>query len=263
MRAVNGVRTACGVAGRLAIALAAITVLGGAGAMAATTCPPAALSVATTPVPMQNVDKYTTFLDQTKKLGNPVDVVLFGDSLMEGWSALTPPLKNYKVMNLGLGNDTTQNTLWRLQQIQSNALNPKIVIMTLGTNNLGLGDPACGIAEGVRRALSGTHALWPTAQILYIAIPPRGPYFDFRDDVRIAANNEIKAFAAENPWVEFINVDSRMTCDFYGKVGDVDRLIGWIWPPASRCPSYKPDSLHWSSDGYAVLGGIIGSKREP
>lgn len=247
------------IASALLLAAAMTPALGAASADEA--CPPAAIAVATTPVPPQYVVKLEAHLDKMKRLDqSDAQIVLFGDSLVEGWPADMAPLDRFKVVNLGIGGDATQNALWRLQQYKTNALAPRYVIMTLGTNNLGAGDPPCGIAEGVRQTLDGLHALWPSAEIIFIAIPPRGDYLDFRDDDRRAANEEIQRSIADRPFAKYVNVDAVVSCDFAGNVGFFDHMIGWLFPPAWRCGNYRADAIHFNANGYATLGAILGGK---
>ncbi|MBN9017047.1 MAG: hypothetical protein J0H11_06485 [Rhizobiales bacterium] len=244
-----------------ALLLATAMMVAGGSARADGTCPPAAIAVATTPVPMQYVSKLEAHLDKMTRLDqSDAEIVLFGDSLVEGWPAGMAPFDRFKVVNLGIGGDATQNALWRLQQYHPNALAPRYVIMTLGTNNLGAGDPPCGIAEGVRRTIDGLHALWPSAEIVFIAIPPRGDYLDFRDEDRRAANDEIQRAIAERSFAKYVNVDAVISCDFAGNIGFFDRLVGWLFPPAWRCGNYRADAIHFNANGYATLGAVLGGK---
>ena len=85
---------------------------------------------------------------------NP-EIILIGNSITHFWGGNYPPLKNvdgapreangpisweatfgnHRVLNLGFGWDRTQNVLWRLDNGEIDGLNPKLVVIHIGTNN--------------------------------------------------------------------------------------------------------------------------------
>ena len=95
------------------------------------------------------------------------EVVLIGDSITHMWGGIpTKPgrargaeswnrLFGNRALNLGFGWDRTQNVLWRIDHGELDGLDPKQVIIHIGTNNLAgtknhvAGSPA-EIAEGIK-----------------------------------------------------------------------------------------------------------------
>jgi len=240
-------------------ALAAAALTGGAAAQEA--CPQEAIDVATTPVPMQRSATLAKHRKQMEMIGQPADIVLFGDSLSEGWDVSLPPLNNYKAVNLGLGADTTQNVLWRIDQIQKNALDPSIVIVFAGTNNLGAVAQPCGVAAGILAVLDKTHALWPKAHVIYFGMPPRGKFFTDHQAARTAANAEVAAAIASRGWAEYIDLDAELPCGLMDKDTDPGRLLGSWFTPLMRCGNYKTDGVHLTPRGYQVLSEILARDR--
>src|SRR5205807_777687 len=87
------------------------------------------------------------FVDIARK--GDVDILLLGDSIMEGWRNPTakPGFFPAKAANFGLGGDQTQHLLWRLQNGELDGIQPRVVVVLIGTNNTGQ-DNAGDIAEG-------------------------------------------------------------------------------------------------------------------
>src|SRR4249920_3650315 len=92
-----------------------------------------------------------------------IDVFFLGDSITRRWGATDYPdfLANWKqnffgwnAANFGWGGDTTQNMLWRLENGELDGVNPKLIVILAGTNNVGRdpGDDAkvADITRGVR-----------------------------------------------------------------------------------------------------------------
>jgi hypothetical protein len=75
-----------------------------------------------------------------------IEVYFEGDSITRRWGAIDYPdlLANWKqnffgwnAADFGWGADQTQNILWRLENGELDAVNPKVVVLLAGTNNLG------------------------------------------------------------------------------------------------------------------------------
>ncbi len=119
------------------------------------------------------------------------EIVLIGDSIThfwegdfetgtihgskEAWNSLFAP---YRVLNLGFGWDRTQNVLWRLDHGELEGLNPKIVVILIGTNNTGETNNARAndpdeIAEGLNAICDRINVYAPQATIVIMALLPR------------------------------------------------------------------------------------------
>src|SRR5208283_263374 len=65
-------------------------------------------------------------------------VVFLGDSITQGWTALAKVFPDFKVVNRGIGGDTTRGILYRLNA-DVLALKPAAVVLLIGINDIGLG----------------------------------------------------------------------------------------------------------------------------
>jgi hypothetical protein len=74
-------------------------------------------------------------------LRNRPDIIFLGDSITEyysqsdSWKDINDA---YNVSNCGIGWDATQNVIWRLENGGFEKLNPKLVVLLIGTNTIGI-----------------------------------------------------------------------------------------------------------------------------
>jgi lysophospholipase L1-like esterase len=169
-------------------------------------------------------------------------VVLIGDSITEGWEGARDQLQSLvglrSAANLGVGGDRTQHVLWRLQQAPLMSVNPKVIVLMIGTNNI-YDDSADDIVSGIRAITALMNQQCPNAESLVLDIPPRG---DPMDSAR-AKIAQINAELAQGEWpghARFVRVGNQ----FLGADGALDRAD-------------LPDLLHFSQKGYAMWAAAI------
>ncbi len=109
--------------------------------------------------------------------GNP-PLVFLGDSITWGfsygsgtpvWSAVMAPLG---AADYGVLFQTTQSLLYQLSLGQLVGINPSVVVLTIGTNNLLEGDTPQATADGIFADLSAIEQFLPSAQTLVLGVPP-------------------------------------------------------------------------------------------
>src|SRR5262249_22800646 len=75
-----------------------------------------------------------------------IDLYFLGDSIIRRWGATDYPdlLANWtsnffgwNAANFGWGGDRTQHILWRLENGELDGVNPKVIVLLAGTNNIG------------------------------------------------------------------------------------------------------------------------------
>jgi len=116
-------------------------------------------------------------------------LVLLGDSLAEGWFASRAFKKQWgkhKPLNLALNGDQTQQVLWRVEHGALAGLSPRLVIVSVGSENLRHGFSAAETARGVRALLDRIVEQLPASQILLLALLPQGA--TATDPLRVAGD---------------------------------------------------------------------------
>ena len=122
------------------------------------------------------------------------NLLFMGDSITQGWETVGQDVwqKYYgarQSFNLGFSGDRTENVLWRIEHGGVDGMNPELVILSIGTNNTGhRQDPAGCTAKGIEMILDELNHRLPGAEILLLAIFPRG---EFSDDELRKRNREI------------------------------------------------------------------------
>jgi lysophospholipase L1-like esterase len=113
------------------------------------------------------------------------EVVMLGDSITHFWGGEpvggrrngAPEWDRFfagrRVVNLGYGWDRTENVLWRLTHGEFDGVSPAVVVLLIGTNNIGLNTPD-EIAAGIEAICSTMHARSPQTRILLLGLLPRG-----------------------------------------------------------------------------------------
>ena len=165
---------------------------------------------------------HTQLLAKAKQGGT--DVYFEGDSITRRWGATDYPelLANWKqnffgwnAADFGWGADQTQNILWRLENGELDGVNPKVVILLAGTNNVG-NTPVTGDAEaraddvtrGLQAIVRAIQAKAPAATIIVTGIFPRNDNMQFvRVIDRINAN---LSKIADGLKVRYLNINDKL-----------------------------------------------------
>lgn len=128
---------------------------------------------ATMPTPRTDANSLLAHeqLVQKAKQGR-IDVYFVGDSITRRWGASDPQyrplLENWRTnffgwnaANFGWGADRVENILWRLQNGELDGVNPKVIVLLAGINNLGNQSAS---AEKVADITRGLQAIVRTCQ---------------------------------------------------------------------------------------------------
>ncbi len=181
-----------------------------------------------------------------REAGRRVELLFLGDSITQGWenegkAAWAEHFAPRNAVALGFGGDRTENLLWRLQHGQLEGVDPKAVVMMIGTNNTGerLEAPEYTVA-GIRANLDEVRRRLPGAQILLLAIFPRG---ETPDDLTRRHNARINALLpalADGRHIHFLDIGAA----FLGADGRLSREV-------------MPDLLHLSPQAYQTWARAI------
>jgi lysophospholipase L1-like esterase len=126
-------------------------------------------------------------LVQKAKQGG-IDVYFVGDSIIRRWGAADaryrPLLENWKTnflgwnaANFGWGADRIENILWRLQNGELDGVNPKVIVLLAGINNVGSepgdAEKAADITQGLKAIVDVCRKKAPNATLIMTAVFPR------------------------------------------------------------------------------------------
>ena len=172
-------------------------------------------------------DKSANFAEENKTLGE-VDVAFIGDSLTDGYD-----LKMYypemKVINRGIGGDTTHGVLARLDASIIEPA-PRVVVMMIGTNNLG------DMFTDYEEILIKLKSELPDTKVVILSIPPSCGDYASRNG-QIAINNvKIKSLAEKYDYAYV---------DVFTPLFDFERN--------ELRAEYTTDGLHFTPLGYEVI----------
>ncbi|MCL1127475.1 GDSL-type esterase/lipase family protein [Shewanella surugensis] len=122
--------------------------------------------------------RHQAILSRNKDSLNPPDVILIGDSIVQQWeqagsSVLRDWQQKLVIQNLGFAGDKIQHLLWRVEHGQLDNINPALLVLNIGTNNVPDNTPQ-EIALGVNHLVRTIQLKLPDTQILLYRLFPRG-----------------------------------------------------------------------------------------
>jgi lysophospholipase L1-like esterase len=197
-------------------------------------------------VPLARDDnRHRTFLQIAQ--GSPIELLFVGDSITDGWRNAGQTLWDqnwapYKAANFGIGGDTTQGVLWRMQNGELDGFKAKLIVLMLGTNNINR-NPNDDIVEGDRLIVEEFKKRQPQAKVLVLGIFPRAvsatdPYRASIKDI-----NSKLAKLADNKQVFFLDIGDK-----------------FLAPDGTLTPEIMPDGLHPNFRGYKIWADAIAAR---
>jgi lysophospholipase L1-like esterase len=179
-------------------------------------------------------DMHQRFLQRAKQGG--VDLLFLGDSITQGWHDNDVWKRFYgprNAANFGIGGDRTQHVLWRIQNGELDGIEPKVVVLMIGTNNA---DNATvdEIAQGVTTTVEELRHRLPRAKILLLGIFPRGEKPNPLREKLGAVNAKI-AKLDDGSHVQYLDIGQA----FLNEDGTISKEI-------------MPDFLHLTRKGYRI-----------
>lgn len=213
--------------------------------------PPPPPFAADVPVPRTDANSliaHAQLVEKAKKGG--IDIYFVGDSITRRWGATDYPelLANWKrnffgwnAANFGWGADRIQNILWRLNNRELDTVNPKVVVLLAGTNNIGSAvrpgseDATVGdITKGMEALVTTIRNKAPAATVIVTGIFPRNDHMGAMPVIERVNHNLAKM--ADGGKVRFLNVNGQLA-------GAGGRLVEGMM---------TADKLHPAEKGYQV-----------
>jgi len=235
----------CCIAALLAVWLSIIP----AGSVSAAVCPaPPGPQVATAAPIRHPWPEWQGFVDALSARLRSADLaraqlVFLGDSLTFAWSPeiFSQFYARHGAINLAIPGDTTQTLLWRLRNGHwPPELQPRVIVLLIGTNNAAVGMRPEATAQGVSAVLAELRRRAPRTRILMLGLLPRGP--NPSDPARTvnAVVNALIAPCADGRGVFWVD-PGRLLVD---GAGNLSELMAY-------------DRLHLTMLGYAILSGAL------
>jgi lysophospholipase L1-like esterase len=173
----------------------------------------------------------------TQQWGSPLDAGVLNASWQKHFAS-------YRTINVGIGGDKSQNVLWRLDHGGVEGLQPKVVVVMIGNNNMFFA-PETGVeaaAKGVQMCVTNLRGKFPDAEIIAAKILPcHAPGVDFYENIR-----------KTNAAIETLKLGSDPKVHVLDLWGDFTNADGSI-----RKPLFRSDSIHLSLDGYSVYAARL------
>jgi len=193
---------------------------------------------------------HAQLLEKARKGG--IDVYFEGDSITRRWGTSDAEYKDFlanwkenffgwNAADFGWGADRIQNVLWRLENGELDGVNPKIIVLMIGTNNLydHTSSPVDDITRGIQAILMLIQRKAPDATIVVMGITPRND----RGTGIIRTINKINdnlAKLADERKIRFVNINTKLA----GRDG---KLIEGV----------TVDGLHLSVKGYQIWSDAL------
>jgi len=188
------------------------------------------------------VKMHEEFVERAKK--GDVGVLFLGDSITQGWNRQKEiwdsHFGKYKPANFGIGGDRTQHVLWRIENGELEGIQPKVVVLMIGTNNVS-GDKPDRIAAGVTKIVETIKSKLPNTKVLLLAVFPRSQESTHESRGKIKQINETIA-----------KLDDGGKTVRYLDIGDK-----FLQPDGSISKEIMPDYLHLSKAGYEIWANAI------
>ncbi len=186
--------------------------------------------------------RHEAFVEEAKK--GDIDLLFMGDSITDGWrsggkAVWDANFKPLKAANFGIGGDRTQHVLYRLRNGELEGFTPKLVVMMIGTNNLG-GNTNEEIVAGIKADVDEIRTKSPTSKILLLGIFPRGAKATDGSRARIKDINAQIAKWDDKKQLFYMDIGEK----FLDADGNLPKEI-------------MPDALHPNAKGYQIWADAI------
>ena len=161
-----------------------------------------------------------------KRKAGQIDVYFMGDSITRRWGATDENYQDllanwranftgWNAADFGWGADKTQHMLWRLQNGELDGVNPRIVVLMAGTNNVGRSTPlgdieerAADVARGVSAVVREIRKRAPDATVVITGITPRNDNIAVMPVIN-RANQQIAALA-DGKKTRYVNINAAL-----------------------------------------------------
>jgi len=185
--------------------------------------------------------RHESFLRRGKE--GKIGVLFLGDSITEGWGGTrgreiwAEYYGKLDPANFGISGDKTQHVLWRIDNGELDGISPKVVVLMIGTNNIGYS--AEDILAADTKIVQEIHQKLPDTKLLLLGIFPRGAD---PNDPKVADMRE-KIKSVNQGLAKLDDGDKTRYLDIADKFLDADGKLS---------KDIMPDALHPNAKGYLI-----------
>jgi lysophospholipase L1-like esterase len=203
-------------------------------------------AIAVTPLPLDDgTDLYWADRNEQNELRlmdpAPISTLFLGDSITDWlangagagvWDSFFAPLG---AADFAVAGVTTSQVLWQVEKGQAALAAPKVIVLLIGSNNLGLGQSTTAAAKGVNAVVANLRTQLPKTRILLLGLLPREESAAAPIRAQITEVNQAIAKLDDGRYVHFLDIGGL----FVKRDGDISPFI-------------MPDFLHPSAFGYEL-----------
>ncbi|MGH7576965.1 MAG: GDSL-type esterase/lipase family protein [Longimicrobiales bacterium] len=205
-------------------------------------------------VPRARTDSNSMLAHQqllAKRTQGKIDVYFVGNSITRRWGATDYPelLANWNenffgwnAANFGWGADRIEHMLWRIENGELDGINPKVIVILAGTNNVGRrpGDDekVADITRGIKALIDLCRRKAPGATLILTGILPRNDNIAVVPEIN-RVNDNIARFA-DGRSIRYVNINDKLA-DRDGQLLD----------------GMTVDGLHPSVEGYQAWADAL------
>ena len=193
---------------------------------------------ASTPAPV-NAGRQKAFLERAKDTG--IQLVFLGDSITDFWQNRGKAVwdefyAKHDAADFGVSGEHTEHTLGHIAGGILNGLNPKAVVILIGTNNIGhiADERPEWTADGIKKIVKTVHTKLPDAKVLLLGVFPREGK-ESRHRKQIEEINSIISKLDDGKQTRYLD----LTAKFTDANGAIPKDI-------------MPDGLHPNAAGYKI-----------
>ena len=165
-----------------------------------------------------------------KRTQGTIDVYFEGNSITRRWGATDYPqnLANWNAnffgwnaADFGWGGDRIENILWRIENGELDGVNPKVIVILAGANNVGRDpggdDKVADITRGIKALVDLCRQKAPNATLILTGIFPRNDNIAVMPEI-MRINQNISRFA-DGHRIRYLDINDKLA-DKDGKVFD-------------------------------------------
>lgn len=176
------------------------------------------------------IKEWMALFDQHNEIAKSgkTQLLFLGDSITENWNkeVWQKYFSIYQAHNFGIGGDHTGNLLWRLQNLESKNLSPKLIVLQIGVNNFGhLNEKPAEVFQGIQKVIEQCKLIMPSSHILLHGILPFGQSKQSPNREYVKTVNTLLLALADNTTITYCdygelflnnreNIDKGMMADF-------------------------------------------------